>query len=140
MSERTLTVLRPDEVEAQWEPLSELLLVEKYCHGELDFFDILDLVRNRAAFILALKEGEKIVCAGAFEVVKYPKRTVLNAIMIGGTQVKTVMDDFMGQMSAYARAVGADAVRGYVGPSVARLLKKLNPDTRDIYTVVEIAL
>lgn len=140
MSERTLSVLLPHEVEAQWEILSGFLSVEKYCQGELTSQDILELVRNDRAFILVLKEGSLILCAGAFEVMTFAKRTVLNAIMIGGTQVKSVMDEFMGQLSAFARALGADAVRGYVRPSMARLLKKLNPGTRDIYTVVEIAL
>lgn len=140
MSERTLTLLTPQQVESQWSELKKLLPVESYCVGELNSDDLLALVCGGRAFVLVLLEGQKLQCAGVFEVLTYPRRRVLNAIMVGGTGVKYVLQDFLAQLAQYAHKLGADALRCYVRPSMARLIKRVCPFARDVYTVTEIAL
>lgn len=141
MSEHILTVLQPEQVEEQWAQIRALLEpVQAHCHGELTVDDVLDLVRDRRAFVLTYAEGGELALVGAFEVIQYPRRRVINAMMIGGKKLGVVLNDFMGDVVKYGKTVGADAVRGYVRPSVARLVRRSKAKPKLIYSVVEIEL
>jgi hypothetical protein len=138
MGKYVLTVLKPQEVRAQWADIDRLLKpVEAHCHGELLVEDILLLVENGAAFVMALFKGDEMILAGAFEVIPYPRKKVLNAIMVGGEGASMTLTQNKDQFSKIARRLGCSAIRGYVRPSMVRLLQRADPTTRVIYCVTE---
>lgn len=138
MSEHVLTILQPTQVSQRWPEIRALLApVEPHCHGELIVDDVLKLVLNQRAFVLALMKGNEIVLVGAFEIVSYPRKRVLNLIMVGGSQLVEAVDEFYAALSEYAKCLDATAIRGFVRPSVARLMRRAKSKPKVIYSVVE---
>lgn len=138
MHDRRLVTLTPEQACAQWETLRRVLNVEAYCAGELDSADLLQLVADGRACILVLADGPVVHCAAAVEILNYPRRRVLNAIMVGGRHLDELYREFV--RLRLHDVLEVDAIRGMVRPSVARLLRRMAPKARDLYTVTEIPL
>lgn len=139
MSTRRLVILTPEQVEADWDWLRCLLNVEDYCAGELHSADIRRMVADRRAVVLALADDAGAIhCAAAVEVMTYPRRRVLNTIMVGGEHLGELYREFLRQRLHDVLEV--DAIRGMVRPSMARLLRRMARNARDLYTVTEIPL
>lgn len=134
---RNYKLLYPDQVRVNW-PVIRSLLAKAVAHGrgELDVDDILPMVREGQMGVMVLEEGDKIVAAVAFEVLRYPRRKILNLAFAGGRGVKDIADQY-DKIAIIAREVGATAVRCMCRPSVARLLKRVAPDTEQAYLVLE---
>lgn len=138
---KLLAVLSREHVQRDWERIRQLLPVEDYCYGELHHADLLELVTAGLAVVLALREGATIHCVAVVEVLAYPRRKVLNVIMVGGTGIKTVLRELHPQLAEYAQALGCDALRGQQKfPAMVRLLKQADPRAKVLYQVTEIPL
>jgi hypothetical protein len=138
MSEYVLTLLLPEQVRAQWTTIEPLLKpAEQHCGGEVLVEDVPKLVDDRAAFVLALYEDEEMILAGVLEVLRLPRKTVLNVMFMGGRNFGKVVEHFMQELKHIGDAVGATALRGYCHPAMAKFLQRTQPNTRVIYYVTE---
>jgi hypothetical protein len=108
----------------------------QHARGELRVDDILAGVGNDKMAVLAQEEGDKLELLLAFEVLRYPRLSIMNIVAVAGTNF-VAMKEGSNVVHALARAMGASVVRCYCRPSVARRIKQLFPDTRQAYVVME---
>ena len=140
-NERRLHLLTPPQFHDAWPALKPILLtVEPHCHGEILVDDIPRLIDDRSAFALVMSDKGEACLVGIMEILKYPQKTVMNAIMIAGRDVRYFFTDCRDDVARIASSLGASCIRGYVRPSVSRLLQRSTPRAREIYSVVEIDL
>lgn len=136
-----LRLLTPDQVRNDWAFLSGILKsVEPYCNGEVMVEDVPALVDARRAFVLVLLEDGKTVMVGVMEIIHYPRKTVMNTIMLAGRGAKRLFTDCRDKVAYIARELDASCIRGYVRPSMSRFLKRATPRAKEVCSVVEIEL
>ena len=139
--ERRLHLLTPQQVHDVWSVLKPILLtVEPHCHGEICVDDIPQLIDDQKAFALVMSEGGEACLVGIMEILKYPRKTVMNTIMVAGRDIRYFFTDCRDDIARIAKFFGASCIRGYMRPSVSRLLQMSTPRAREIYSVVEIEL
>jgi hypothetical protein len=132
-----LRLLPPLEVVDRWSEIrKELDRAIQHARGELGVDDILSLVGKGKMGIVALEEGKTLQLCAAFEVISYPRRSVLNLVAVGGKGAAELRHQFAG-IDVIARELGADVVRCYCRPSVARLIKRVAPEAKQAYVVME---
>lgn len=138
MSERTLTVLVPEQVESAWVPIRKLLATAvEYCNGEFEVDDLLEMVLDGRAFVVVLASGSEIELAAVCERLTYPRKTVVNVLALGGKNFDLVNRQFWPKMVAVAEILGASAVRGAVRPVMERYCRRVAPDVAAVYTTLE---
>lgn len=136
--EPTLRVLPPNEVKARWLEIAPLLdKAVLHGRGELAVDDILDLVASQQMFVAGLEQEGRIHLAIAAEVIRYPRKRVLNLAFAGGTRSGTDASYIWDRLQEMARLLNASAVQCYCRESIARYLEKLQPDVERAYIVVE---
>lgn len=141
VTKRNLRLLTPAQFRDAWPTLRNMLLpVEDHCNGELLVEDVPRLVDERKAFVLVMFEGSSLILAGVMEVITYPRKTVMNTIMMAGRGSRYLFTDCRDAVAAIATTLGASCIRGYVRPSVSRLLRQSTPRAREVYSIVEIDL
>ena len=125
----------------QWGQLvSFLAAAEQHTHGELTLRDVHSMVSEHKAIVLVMMEDGIICLVGVVEVLEFPKKTVMHTVMLGGSGSKYLFTECRDDVARIARVLGADCVRGYVRPSVARLLRRETDRAAEIYSVIEVAL
>lgn len=138
MSEYALTILKPEEVACRWSEISELLgPALPHCNGEFELDDLLNLVAGGRAFVLALVNGGRIELASVCECIRYPRKTVLNVLVLGGRRLDVVARQFWDQVAGTARLLGASCVRGAVRPSMERYYRRIAPAATRAYAILE---
>ena len=138
MNEYQLTVLQPAAVEALWPDLYDLLFpAEKFAHGEFLIEDILSMVQKEIAFIAVMSKANLIELAIVFEVMVYPRKTVLHVLAMGGKGFDVVMNSCWPDLERLAKCVGASSIRAAVRPSMLRYARRVAPEAKEVYTVVE---
>jgi len=141
VAKRKLHLLTPAQFRDAWPMLRQMLLpIEDHCNGELLVDDVPALVEERKAFILVMFDGGKISLVGVMEVISYPRKSVMNTIMMAGKGSRYLFTECRESVAHIARALGASCIRGYVRPSVSRLLRQSTPRAREVYSIVEIDL
>jgi len=108
----------------------------QHARGELEVDDILAGVQADKMGILAQEEGDALQLLFAFEVIEYPRRSVMNIIAVAGNNLAGLVPRFE-LVNVIAKAMGASSLRCYCRPSVARHIKRLFPDTQEAYVVME---
>jgi hypothetical protein len=133
----TLRLVEPPEAAERW-PEFRIMLDRAIQHGrgELEVDDILVGVEKSSMGILAQEEKGTLELVLAFEVINYPRRSVLNIIAAGGKNGAGAVPHY-GLIDAIAKTMGASVVRCFCRPSVARYIKRLFPDTQQAYVVLE---
>lgn len=138
---RKLRLLTPAQFRDAWPMLREMLLpVEDHCNGELLVDDVPALVDGRRAFVLVMYDGPEICLVGVMEVIAYPRKSVMNTIMMAGRGSRYLFTECRDAVASIARTLGASCIRGYVRPSVSRLLRQSTSRAREVYSIVEIDL
>lgn len=141
VAKRKLRLLTPAQFRDAWPKLREMLLpVERHCNGELLVDDVPHLVDAHRAFVLVMFEGSELILVGVMEVIAYPRKTVMNTIMMAGRGSPYLFTDCRADVAHIATSLGASCIRGSVRPSVSRLLRRSTTRAREIYSVVEIDL
>jgi hypothetical protein len=138
MNEYQLTVLQPASVEILWPDLYALLApAEKFAHGEFLIEDILSMVQNEKAFVAVMSHRKHIDLAIVFEVMVYPRKTILHVLAMGGSGFDKVMNSCWKDLERLALCVGASSIRAMVRPSMKRYARRVAPEAKEVYTVVE---
>lgn len=138
---RKLHLLTPAQFRDAWPKLREMLLpVEDHCNGELLVDDVPALVDERKAFVLAMFDGGKLCLVGVMEIIAYPRKTVMNTIMMAGSGSRYLFTECRDAVASIANTLGASCIRGYVRPAVSRLLRQSTSRAREVYSIVEIDL
>jgi hypothetical protein len=138
MSERTLTVISPEVVEAWWPSIRELLIPAiEFCNGEFEVDDLLDMVMSGRAFVVVLVGEESLELAAVCECLKYPRKSIMNVLALGGKNFEAVNREFWPKVVDVAKVLGASAVRGAVRPVMERLCKRVAPDIVQAYAILE---
>lgn len=123
---------------AEW-PAIRPLLAQAVAHGrgEIHVDDILDLVADDRMTVSVLREGPKIILAIAAEIIQYPRKKILNLAFAGGRDAKFVAHNYFAHLIQMAEKHNATAIQCFCRPSVARLLKQMQPEVVEAYTVME---
>jgi hypothetical protein len=138
MKEHQLTVLQPAAVEVLWPDLYDLLYpAEKFAHGEFLIEDILPMVQDEKAFIAVMSHTKQIELAVVFEVMVYPRKTILHVLAMGGKGFDVIMNSCWTDLERLAKCVGASSIRAAVRPSMLRYARRVAPEAKEVYTVVE---
>lgn len=138
MSERTLTVISPDVAEAWWTSIRELLIPAiEHCNGEFEVDDLLAMVMEGKAFVVVMANEEGLELAAICECLKYPRKSVLNVLVLGGRNLDLVAKQFWPKVTEVARILGASSVRGAVRPAMERLYRRIAPDAVRAYAILE---
>ena len=138
MKEHQLTVLQPAAVEVLWPDLYDLLYpAERFAHGEFLIEDVLAMVKDEKAFIAVMSQAKTIELAIVFEVMVYPRKTVLHVLAMGGKGFDVVMKSCWSDLERLAKCVGASSIRAAVRPSMLRYARRVANEAKEVYTVVE---
>lgn len=133
----TLRLMQPPEVVQRWSELRKILdRAIQHARGELEVDDLLAGVHSGKMAILAQEEGDELQLLLAFEVITYPRRSVLNLIAGAGKNIAALPQRY-DLIETLARAMGASAVRCFCRPAVARHIKHFFPDAKQAYVVME---
>ena len=133
----TLRLVQPPEILERW-PEFRIMLARALQHarGELEVDDLIAGVSVGRIGILAQEEGDTLQLLFAFEIIPYPRRSVLNLIAVAGKNLAGLVPCY-DLIDVLAETMGASAVRCFCRPSVARHIKRLFPDTQEAYIVME---
>jgi hypothetical protein len=135
---QTYRVMLPSTVNERWGELRPLLArAVAHCRGEVQVDDLLMLVNRNVMGILALEEDGEVLLASAFEVLRYPRRTVLNFAYVGGSHGIGIVQNIE-VLYDVARTLGADTLSCMCRPGVARRIRQLVPQAEQAYLVVEL--
>jgi hypothetical protein len=133
----TLRLVQQNEVGERWPEFRVMLdKAIQHARGELEVDDILACVYSGRMGILAQEEGNTLQLLFAFEVITYPQRAVFNLVAAAGRNLAGLVPCY-DLIDRLADTMGADIVRCYCRPAVARHIKRLFPDTQEAYVVME---
>jgi hypothetical protein len=132
-------VLTPEQVFEQWWQLSELLQPAVDAgYGEMTVTDILERVEKGHMFIAVIREheGEEIDVALACEIIKYPRKHVLNVAYLGGKPLALTRGKFLyATLEGIAKTVECSMIQGLCGPAQTRYFRRLF-GLKPVYTVL----
>jgi hypothetical protein len=133
----TLRLVQPPEAIARWPEFRAMLdRAIQHGRGELEVDDILAGVQADKMGVLAQEEGDELQLLFAFEVIVYPRRSVMNLIAVAGKNLAGLVPRYE-MVDLIARTMGATSVRCFCRRSVARRIKQLFPTTEEAYVVME---
>lgn len=134
---QTYSLLHPQAVQARWHEIRDLLdRAVAHGRGELQVDDLLALVLSGGMGVLVLEEEGEIIAATAFEVIRYPRRAVLNFAYTGGRGSAGIVRN-IDVLYDVARRMGADTLSCLCRPAVARHIRRMLPQAEQAYVVVE---
>lgn len=123
----TVTMLHAGEVGRQFHLLEPLFaeVCDRAVKGEYTASDLKRLAEDGAALLgYAAKDG-RIVLAGAFELVRYPRKSVLNVMALGGEGLREAAVVQLEHLMRFARHCGASDIQAMCSRPMARLLAPL---------------
>jgi hypothetical protein len=133
-----LTVLTPEAVEARWPVLEKLLgRSVMYSNDEFNVEDLRELVAAREAIVLGMFRDDDLVLAAVAEIARYPRKTVLYVIALGGRELNVAVRCFWDGVEEVASMLGATAVQFAVRPVMERYMGSLLPEAKQVYAVLE---
>jgi hypothetical protein len=112
---------------AHWAAVERLLApVVEHARGDYNLADLENLCRDGHAICLVLFDPHPVL-ALVLEWRRYPRRTVLNIIAIGGKNLGAART-LWPELQAFARESGASDIEARVRPAMARMLRPLGFD------------
>ena len=105
-----VSAIPAEYVETVWSECAPLLRrAIEYANGEFDIDDVLGWLKNRD-MQLWVAIDDKIVMACTTEVLDYPKKRVLRAILVGGDGMRDWIGDLDRALAEYAKQIGAKSI------------------------------
>ena len=117
----------PDLIDRYWPDAAVLIDpgVQALARGEWSTEDLGDLVRSgRAIAALMLEDGAPVLSM-VFEFRHYPRRTMLNVMALGGSNLAGAAMTFWLQFLEWTKESGATHVEACAGPAMTRVLRGL---------------
>jgi hypothetical protein len=117
----------PGLIDRHWPDAAALIDpgVQALARGEWNTDDLGDLVRSgRATAALMLEDGAPVLSM-VFEFRHYPKRTMLNVMALGGSNLAPMAMTFWPRFLEWTRNSGATHVEACAGPAMTRVLRGL---------------
>ena len=137
-NDHRLRVLPPAEVNSSWPQIAELLKPAiKFCNGEFEADDLLAMVNEGRAFVMALEQAGVIRLASVCEVLVFPKKKVLNVIAVAGSRLDVALLVFWEKIEDVARTLEVDSIRGAVRPAMQRYYRRIAPEATIAYAILE---
>lgn len=134
---QTFNVLAPSDVRMRWGVIRELLAKSMpYSRGELLVDDLLPLIEKNQMGLFGLEEDGELKLALTFEIVHYPRRTIMFLGFVGGKGGRAMAANF-DKIAAVGREFGADAVRCACRREIADTIKYFFPDAEESHLVME---
>lgn len=111
-------------------------VVTKACHDEFTVEDVRELIEKGHIFAAYAHEGDDVKMVCVWEMIYYPKLTVVNICCLGGRDVAGSWARYGETMRNIWRSQGAKAVECSVSRAMARLLQQAGFIAKPIYTVM----
>lgn len=111
-----------EEQFAQARPLLQPV-IEQAARGEFTVDDLEQMTRDGRAVTGIAHSGEKAVMAMSFEILRYPRKTVVNIMALGGENLSEVAAEFWHEFRAWSRSAGAEAIEACCSDAMARILR-----------------
>lgn len=124
---RVLFLNSQDLIDQHWWSVAHLIdpVVQNASRGEFTTEDLAALVVSGQAFCGLALDGDTPVLAMVFEFKRYPARTIINVMALGGRDLAAVAVSFWPQFVAWARESGASGIEASTAPAMTRALKGL---------------
>jgi N-acyl-L-homoserine lactone synthetase len=122
-----LFLTTPALIEQHWPDVAQLVapVVDQAARGEFTLADLQELVVGGHAFAGLMFEANEPRLAMVFEFRHYPRRTTLNVMALGGSELASAAVSFWPQFVAWAKESGADAIEALTAPAMTRVLRNL---------------
>jgi hypothetical protein len=138
MPDHRIVVLTPSFVAKHWPTIRELLApAMEFSNGEMEVDDIRTMVFADQAFLMGVLVAGKPLWVAACECLRYPRRTVLHVLAVGGQNLHEALTELWADIAFIAHTLGATAVRGAVRPSMERYSRRYAPKAKKVYVVME---
>lgn len=140
----SLMLSTKEQLDKYWSATKPLLekCIKQAMHGELTAEDIYNLVTTGKAYIFIVKSDKTIMpsvrLAWVVEIVKYPRLSAMNIIIMTGQDMCPFMDRFWKRFCGWAYMNGIRAIEGHVSPAMERLLSRYK--FKPVYTHVRLDL
>ena len=117
----------PELIDQHWPDVARLIqpVVDHAARGEFAVDDLGRLVKHERAFAGVAIGTDGPVMGMVFEFIKYPKKTFINVIALGGQDLSTVTITFWPQFIEWAKQSGASGIEASTSPAMTRVLKGL---------------
>lgn len=92
--------------------------------GDFDPDDLFGMVARGRAVIFVVFDADRMLLAGAFEFVHYPRQLAINIMALAGEQVQAGLASFWEKFREWCRLAGADVVEARCAPGMVRLLRR----------------
>lgn len=137
MNSPSFGLIQLEHLDAMWPVVGPMLQRGlNHAHGELDAEDVKAAVLAGSMFVCVSVVGDTVEFAAAFEVVTYPKKTVLNIVSVGGRRLDRLSTTYLPSLEDMARLVGAEEFECRCRPSAARYFLRINPTAEQVYVVL----
>jgi hypothetical protein len=141
MSDYRLAFLSAEEAYYYWDVIGPLLRRAVHeADGEIDECAVLDGIADSVYRIAVMLRDEQIVLAVAVRVVVFPRKSVLNVVLLGGRDARIFFDRFFHYITDYARDIGCTEVQAGCGRAQTRLFQHYLPDARQVYSVLRLTV
>lgn len=114
-------------IDQHWDAAAALLapVVEQAARGEFTLDDLHSAVRKGRAFAGVMLHDGAPQLAMVFEFHHYPRKTVLNIMALGGSDLAVAAVSFWPRFVAWAKESGAEEIEACTAPAMTRVLRGL---------------
>ncbi|WP_137921690.1 hypothetical protein [Hydrogenophaga sp. 2FB] len=122
-----LFLTTPALIEQSWSAVATLLapVVSDAARGEFSIEDLQQMVHDGRAFAALMFEAGEPRLAMVFEFRHYPRKTVLNVMALGGSDLAGAAVSFWPAFVAWAKESGAHEIEACTAPAMTRVLRNL---------------
>lgn len=117
----------PDLIDRHWQAAAALLapVVDQAARGEFTLEDLGQMVREGCAVAGVMLQDGAPTLAMVFEFRHYPRKTVINIIALGGSDLTACAMSFWPSFVAWAKESGAQEIEACTAPAMTRVLRGL---------------
>lgn len=131
------TVALLDEHWSEVAALFEPLFVDDM-YGEMTIGDMYQAIVGGRMYCLVFKSETNITLALVMELVVYPRKTIMNIVAVGGSQLDLMESRFWKHICSWAYMNGVREMQAMVSPAMARIIGKYG--FAHVYNVVRLPL
>ena len=127
-----------EAVQAVWPDVEDYIkLAIDRGEGEYSIDDIFQYCLEGQMYLLIAHEGWDIYGVIVAQVLKYPQKKALNCFALAGREFPKWIGKAVERFKEGAEHVGADYIKAYTRPGIAKMLKEYGGKVRCIEVVVE---
>ena len=106
------------------EPLIQSV-IDRAVKGEFEASDVMGWIRSGKAVAGVVLEQDKPKLCMVFEFVFYPRKTCVNVLALGGSDLQACARDYLHYFLQWCAESGIAEIQAYTSPAMTRLLEPI---------------